>query len=152
MPDTESPKLSLWLPKLQEVVGEPNEELFLIGHSVGCMAILRYLEQLKENEKVGGVILVAGFTDNLGSGYQELESFFQTPLRFEKIKSSAKHFVAINSDNDPHVSPKFGNILEKELGAKLLIKRMGHFSGPLDDPKSVTSLPDVTKQILEMAK
>lgn len=150
MPETNLPKLSLWLPKLQEVAGEPNENLYLVGHSAGCITILRFLEQLADNQKIGGVVLVAGFVDNLG--YEELNNFFETPINFEKIKSKAWHFLAINSDNDPYVPLKHGDFLKEKLGAKLIIKHnMGHFSGPVDDSKSITSLSDVTNAILEMS-
>lgn len=149
MPETNLPKLSLWLPKLKEVVGEPDEDLYLIGHSAGVITILRYLEQLQENQKVGGVVMVAGFTDNLG--YEELNSFFDNPINFEKIKTKANQFVAIHSDNDPYVPLKHGDIFKETLGATLVVKHnMGHFSGPVDDTKSVTSLPEVTSSILEM--
>lgn len=40
-----------------------------------------------------------------------------------------------------------------KLGAKLIIKHnMGHFSGPVYDPESITSLPEVTAAILQMDK
>src|SRR6185369_17783823 len=57
LPDTDAPALKNWLPKLQEVVGKADEETYLIGHSAGCITILRYLESLPEGEKVGGVVL-----------------------------------------------------------------------------------------------
>ncbi len=151
MPETNLPKLSLWLPKLKEVAGKLSEELYLVGHSAGVITILRYLEQLENDQKVGGVIMVAGFTDNVG--YEELKSFFETPIDFEKIKSKANHFVAIHSDNDPYVPLKHGDIFKEKLGAKLIVKHdMGHFSGPVDDAKSITSLPKVSDSILEMSK
>lgn len=148
MPETDAPKLSLWLPKLQEVVETPDENLFLIGHSAGCITILRYLEAL-ENKRVGGVVLVAGFTDDLG--YPELTNFFTEPLNFEKIKTKSDHFVAINSDNDPHVDLKHAEVLKNKLGAKVIVKHgMGHFSGEVDNEESCTSLPKVTSEVLEM--
>lgn len=147
MPETHSPKLSLWLPKLVEVAGTPDEQLFLIGHSAGCITILRYLEQLSDSQKVGGVVLVAGFTDNLG--YDELTNLVEAPVDYRKIKSKSNYFVAINSDDDPFVPVKHGYIFEEKLGARLIIKHgMGHFSGTADDTKSVTSLPDVSQVIL----
>lgn len=149
MPETNLPKLSLWLPKLKEVVGEPNQDLYLVGHSAGVITILRYLEQLKNKQKVGGVVMVAGFTDNLGS--EELKNFFESPIDFERIKLKSKYFVAIHSDNDPYVPLKHGDILKDKLGSKLIVKHdMGHFSGPVDDTKSITSLPEVSAAILEM--
>lgn len=150
MPETNLPKLSLWLPKLKEVVGEPDEDLYLIGHSSGCITIMRYLEQLSSDLMIGGVVLVAGFTDDLG--YKELSNFFETPINFEKIKQHCKNFVAINSDNDPYVDVKYGKEFEEKLGAKLIIKHnMGHFSGPVDNEESCTNLPDVANEALKMS-
>lgn len=151
MPETSLPKLLLWLPKLREAAGNPDENLFLVGHSAGVITILRYLEQLDENQKVGRVIMIAGFTDDLG--FEELKNFFQTPIDFDKIKLHCGKFIALASDDDPYVPLKYGDILEEKLGAKLIVKHaMGHFSGPVDDTKSITSLPDVTEAILEMSK
>lgn len=68
------PKLVKWLSKLQEVIGKPNRDLYLIGHSLGVITILRYLESLTGDEKIGGAVFVAGFTNDLG--YQELNKLF----------------------------------------------------------------------------
>lgn len=156
MPDTHFPKLSSWLPKLKETIGRPDMDLYLVGHSLGCITILRYLEQLKDNEKIGGVVFVAGFTDdlrNVDPVEDELKNFFETPILWNKIKPKANKFVVIHSDNDPYVSIKYGDIFKDKLGAELVIKHnMGHFSGPLDDPTSITSLPDVSEQILKIGK
>lgn len=149
MPETNLPKLSLWLPKLKEVIGEVevNENLYLVGHSVGVITILRYLEQLEDNQRVDGVVMVAGFTDDVG--FKELKNFFATPIDFEKIKTRANYFVAIHSDNDPYVSLKHGDIFKEKLGARLVVKHnMGHFSGPTDDTISITSLLEVTEAIV----
>ena len=149
MPETHAPKLSLWLPKLVEIVGEPDESLYLVGHSSGCITILRYLESLGEHKKVGGVILVAGFTDDLG--YEELKNFFETPIDFKNIKAKANHFVAIHSDNDPYVPLRHGDIFKEKLEAELLIKHeMGHFSGSVDKTESIISLPDIVDAIRKM--
>jgi uncharacterized protein len=156
MPEAHLPKLSSWLPKLQEDASIPDKELYLIGHSLGCITILRYLEQLTDEEKVGGVILVAGFTDDLSDVdpiEDELKSFFETPILWNKIKAKANKFVAIHSDDDPFVAIEYGDIFKKQLGAKLIIKhKMGHFSGEVGDSKSVTELADVTKELLRMVK
>lgn len=149
MPETDLPKLSAWLPKLQEVIGTPDENLYLVGHSAGAITIMRFLENLSDNQKVGGIVFVAGFTDDLG--YKELSNFFEKPIDFEKIRQRAKHFVAIHSDNDPYVDVKFGDIFREKLGAEVVIKNnMGHFSGEVGNEESCTSLPDVTKSILKM--
>lgn len=148
MPATSAPKLSLWLPKLEETIGEPDEDLYLIGHSVGCVTIMRYLESLPDNKKVGGVVFVAGFTDDLG--YPELTNFFESRLDFQKIRSRSRHFLSIASDNDPYVPLNFVDILKEKLGSETIIKRqMGHFSGPIDSTGSCLSLPEVALAIIK---
>lgn len=146
-PDTKNPKLSAWLSKLKEVIGEPDEELYLIGHSLGCVTIMRYLEALKVNQKIGGVVFVAGFNENVG--YDEIQSFFETPVDLEKTKSRVKNgFVAIHSDDDPHVDLKYADVFKEKLGAEIIIKHNAkHFSGAIENEESCTSLPDVVLSI-----
>lgn len=147
MPNTKHPKLSFWLRHLKKIVGTPDKNCYFIGHSLGCVTILRYLEDLEKNQEVGGVILVAGFTSNLG--YKELESFFKKPINWERIRSHCKKFVAIHSDNDPYVSLHYSKFFEEKLGAKIIIEHnIKHFSG--DD--GITKLPVVLNSLLEMSK
>jgi len=146
MPDTKNPHLDKWLPHLADLVGEPSENDYFVGHSLGCITILRFLEGLEENEKIGGAILVAGFTDNLG--YKEISSFFQKPVDFNKIKSHCEKFIAIHSDNDPYVSVSYGKEFKDKLGAKLIVEHnMKHFSG--DD--GISELPVVLNNLLEIS-
>lgn len=150
MPSPDEPQLKDWLTRLQEVIGEPDEHVALIGHSLGSVAVLRYLESLPKDAKVGKVILVAGFTDQIG--FREFDNFFKKPLDFEKIKGkSADGFMAIQSNDDPFVNEQYGTRLEEDLGAELIIKdAVGHMSGPLDDKESCTELPEVVGEITDM--
>lgn len=77
MPDIEEPKLEKWLPELSRTIGTPDEDLVLIGHSLGNATIMRYLETLNDNQRINKVIMVAGFTDELG--FKELETFLLNP-------------------------------------------------------------------------
>ena len=146
MPDPDPPKLATWLPHLQQVIGEPDEELLLIGHSIGTVTIMRYLESLQSGV-VGKVILVAGFTDQLG--FKELENFFETRLDFSKIKHKAKDgFVIIQSDNDPFVSEQYGARLEEELDGKLVVKHgASHMSGAVDGEDACHELPELIESL-----
>ena len=147
-PDTKMPNLNKWLPTLQEVIGKPDRNLYLIGHSTGCITILRYLESLKGLDQVGGVVLVAGFIDNLG--YEELKNFFTTPINFAKIKKHCRRFTIIHSDDDPYVKETHPEILKQELGAKVIVKHnAGHFSGPPDTDPACKELPEVISSVLE---
>lgn len=147
MPDTDHPKRDAWLERLTKIVATPDEDCYFVGHSLGCITILRYLETLKENQKIGGVILVAGFTSDLG--YEDLSSFFTKPIAWGKIKSHCSKFIAIHSDNDPYVSLHYGDFFKEKLGAEIIIEtNKGHFSG--DD--GITELPSVFDAVLKLSR
>lgn len=151
-PDTDAPQQATWVPHLAKAVGKPDDQLFLIGHSVGCITILRYLETLKAGEQVGGVVLVAGFTDNLG--FEELKNYFEMPINFALLRSKSKNgFIAIHSNNDPYVPLKFSEVFNQELGAEIVIKNaMGHFSGSIEKEDSCTELPVVVEAVNELSQ
>lgn len=151
MPDTSHPKMDTWVKHLKEIVGEPDENCYFIGHSLGCITILRYLEALRNTQKIGGAIFVAGFTDDLDyQGYKrELSSFFKSKMSWRKLKKVCQKFFAIHSDNDPWIPLKHGNILKEKLGAELIVMHdMKHFSG--DD--GIFKLPIVLELILKTAE
>ncbi len=150
-PDTENPKMKAWVSKLQKIIGEPNEDMYLIGHSIGCAAIMRYLETLSEDQKVGGVVMVAGFNENVG--FEEIQNFFETSIDLEKIKKRSKNgFFAIHSDDDPYVDLKYADIFKEELSAEAIIKHGAkHFSGAIEGEDSCLELPDVVESIEKLS-
>ncbi|MBI5224526.1 serine hydrolase family protein [Candidatus Micrarchaeota archaeon] len=147
MPSPRLPSMNAWIKEIQKNIQTPNENTFLVGHSLGCIAILRYLESLKGKQKVGGAILVAGLATNLGNPL--FSSFFRASIDWKKIQSHCNKFVSINSDNDRFVTIAHGKAFEKNLGARLIIKKgMGHFSGD----EGCFKLPVVLEEILKLAK
>ncbi len=154
MPETDTPFLGKWLPKLKEVVGNPDKDTYLIGHSIGCATIMRYLETLAPGEKVGGVVFVAGFTDGIDPvKYPEIQNFFTTPINYKEIKSHCSKFVAIQSDDDPYVPLSQADILKEKLGAEIIIKHNAkHFSGAADGEDSCLELPEVAESVAKMTK
>jgi len=149
MPDTMHPKVHEWVRHTEHLVnitGGPDENCYFVGHSLGCIAILRYLETLS-NEKVGGAILVAGFSDDLG--YEEFLNFFTAPILWDEIKTHCKKFVAIHSDNDPYVPLEQGNVFKEKLGAELIIEHnMKHYSAE----DGITELPIALEVLLRISK
>ena len=161
MPDTNEPELVGWLNKLAEVVGEPDESLYLVGHSVGVITIIRWIESLPKNSKIGGLVSVAGFTDSLQETVKEpdvdhvLPPFFAEPIRWNEIKGKIKNqVVVIASTDDPYVPLKHTEVFKNMLGAKVIIKEnMGHFSEPDGggDAVVVRDLPEVVSEIILMS-
>lgn len=127
LPDPDVPRLDNWINTVKSAVGKPDKKSYLIGHSLGNITILRYLESLSDGEEIGGAVLVAGFTDDLG--IRELGNFFSYPINWERIRLGCKKFVVINSDNDPYIALKHSSILKEKLNSEVIIEHdMGHFN------------------------
>lgn len=151
MPDAANPTYEKWVPYLEKVTKPVSENDYFIGHSLGCVTILRFLENLQKEEKVAGTVLVAGFGHDLEyDGYKgELSSFFQKPIEWQKIKTHCQKFVAIHSDDDPWVPIEHNRIYVEKLGAKSIIEYgKGHFSGD----EGITQVPSALKALLEISK
>jgi len=142
MPNSDFPVMSEWIEKIKEVVGEPTEKVCLVGHSLGAIAILRYLESLSLDQKIGTVVLVAGFSESIG--IKEIENFFGLPVDYERVAKSAARFVAVHSDNDPYVPMIQGEILRDKLGAELIVlENARHLNGK----DGFTELPIVLEKL-----
>lgn len=139
------PEMRVWVPQLAETVGTPDADTYLIGHSAGCVTILRYLEGLPEGTQIGGAVLVAGFTDNLG--YEELKNYFGTPINWPRIRSRARGFIAIHSDNDQYVPLRHGDVFQEQLGAEVIVLHdRKHFEGG----SGITELPEARDAVLRL--
>jgi predicted alpha/beta hydrolase family esterase len=150
MPNSENPKIEEWVSYLDNNVKNPDENTYFIGHSIGCQTIMRYLEQLPEKVKVGGVVFVAGWfnLNNLETN-EELniaKPWIQTPIDFEKIKEKTENINVILSRNEPFGYIKENSdIFERKLGAKVIIaKGVGHFENE--------KIPIILNTFLEMVK
>jgi len=153
LPETEAPHIHTWVPALASAIGTPDEDTYLVGHSMGCQAIIRYLEGLPEGQKVGGAIFVAGFLRPLTGLKSEEETqigreWTETPLGLEKVRSRLKRSVAIFSDNDPWVPVENAEDFKEKLGSEVIIQRgKGHFN----EEFGFTELPIVLEKLLELA-
>jgi hypothetical protein len=147
MPGANHPKMEGWIEHLTKIVRTPDEDCYFIGYSLGCVTIFRYLETLEEKSRIGGAVLVAGFSDDLG--YKELSNFFMGSIEWKKIRTHCKKFIAIHSDNDPYVPLKYGNIFKEKLNAELVVEHdMKHFSGN----DGITQLPVALDYVLKISQ
>jgi len=150
MPNTEEPKIEKWVSKLKEVVSQPDHNTILIGHSIGCQVILRYLEILPEETKVGGVTLVAPWTRlkpiiKEEEGAEEVaKPWIETPINWERIKDRAEKFIAFFSSDDYYVYSEEVDLFQEKLGAKTqVLENKGHFT----EEESITKIPFILSTI-----
>jgi len=129
LPNTDFPIIKEWVSALSKLIGKPDEDTYLVGHSLGCQVIMRYLE--RANAKVGGILFVAcPLTTNRMLMQEEQEilgPWLTTPINFDKVKNSANKIISIFSDNDPLVPLDDGRTLKDKLNSKIVIlKHKGH--------------------------
>ena len=145
---SDAPQFSEWLSHIQSQVINPDEETYFVGHSLGCITIVQYINNLNLNIKIGGAVLVAGFVSPIH--LTELNSFFDIPLDNEKIKSLGGKIIAINSDDDPFVPYQQAQEIEKNLGAELYTVQGGKHLNVKAGFKEIPLVLELLKKVMKL--
>jgi predicted alpha/beta hydrolase family esterase len=125
MPSPRAPNPEQWLSHLKACVPLPSRNTWFIAHSLGCITLLQYLASV--DVAVGGIVLVAGFTDPV-PGLPELNQFTQTGIDFRQVKARAGHRIILQSLNDDVVPNYLTETLSSSLSAELYsFPAAGHF-------------------------
>lgn len=146
MPNAEEPKIEEWIGKMKEIVDDLDDESIFIGHSVGCQAVLRYLELI--DKKVLKIILIAPWMrldektiEEEGEEVKEIaRPWMETPIDFERVKKNCGEIICIFSDNDPYVPLSEENFFKEKLNAKTIVL---HNRGYFDPSSAVKDLPEI---------
>jgi len=151
MPNPEEPDIDAWVSKLEEIVVAPDKDTILVGHSIGCQTILRYLEKLHSASKIGGVVFIAPWLtlSNLESEeeWRVAGPWLNTPIKETDIIKHSPKITAIFSDNDPYVPGENIEMFKKRFNAEIVVEReKGHFTA--DD--GVEKLESALNAILEI--
>ncbi|MBI4020183.1 MAG: serine hydrolase family protein [Candidatus Aenigmarchaeota archaeon] len=151
MPEPESPDIAKWVGFIGKSVGKADRETYFVGHSIGCQAILRYLET---GGHIGGAVFVAGwFTLTREAMPTRAEKaianpWIRTPIDFRKVRQATGNFAAIFSGNDPYVPLENASMFRERLGAKIIIQAgKGHFT----KEDGITKVPAALEATLAMA-
>jgi predicted alpha/beta hydrolase family esterase len=150
MPNTDEPKISEWVGKLKEICPSPDKETLFIGHSIGCQAILRYLEQLDNKIKVGRVLFVAPWFNLQGLESEPKSSNIAKPwiensIDLEKVKAHLTSITTIFSDNDPYVSLSDKEVFKQILGSKVIVE---HNKGHFTSEDNITNMQIVVNELI----
>ncbi len=153
MPDPYHPKKEAWVEAISNAVNMfPEDEIILVGHSLGVPAILRYLQTLSENQKIIGSVLVSGpcyslDIENKETKLRRADNFLDIPFDFENIKQKSKQFVVIHGDNDPKVPFSHAIEISQKLDCKLVSipngKHLGNSDGCFELPEVFTAIKDM---------
>lgn len=143
MPDPDAPRIDPWVNALRNVLRPLTEPITLIGHSVGCQAILRALEGLQPPTVVAACYFVAGWLTlkNLSREEQTVaEPWLVTPMNFSAVRRHCPAFTVLLSDDDPYVPAENADLFRAALAANVIMHSgRKHFS----EADGITSLPEI---------
>ncbi len=156
LPQADHPMREVWVPAILEAVGKIDEHTLFVGHSIGCQAILRIIEELPEGQTIAGAVFVGGFFDHV-TGLRDgipvkkyYISWFGESLNIDAVRARMKKSVAIFSDNDPFIPLDNKEGYREKVGSEIVVlHNMGHFNKTHD---GITELPLVLEKVLEIAE
>lgn len=117
MPGDYFPKLDQWLKTIEDFA--PDQTWILIGHSLGGVAILKYLEGT--DRAIAKAILIA--TPLTPMHFGALDNFFEGGFKWEHIKTKCSKLEIVNEDNDPAIPLEHGQKIAQNLSGNLHIVR-----------------------------
>ena len=156
MPNADEPKIKEWVGFLKKIVKSPDKETYFVAHSIGSQAVIRYLESLPTDVKIGGALLVGpwfslieetSYEDELDK--KTAKPWLETPIDFEKVKKHTNNFSAIFSDNDQFVPLSDSKLFKKRLNAKIIIL---HNKKHMGADANLKKFPEALKKFLELSK
>ncbi len=128
MPSPDKPILSEWLEEIERVVKRnPQDDIYLVGHSLGGTAILRFVERFEYSNIKGLISVSAPCHKNKN---EQIASFLSDDFDFELIRKHAPKIGVIHGDNDPLVPLSDAERIARETGGELIVIQNGaHLNG-----------------------
>lgn len=151
MPDTDRPTIDAWTDKLAKIVGTVDSNTFFIGHSIGCQAIMRFVERLPMDQIAGGAVFVAPFyTLTLAENEDPAiaEPWLVTHIEDNLVQEHLPTLSCIFSDDDPCVPEENVTMFKDRLEAYVIaLHGKGHFSGS----DGIAELPEALDEVRQMS-
>ncbi|MFC1633006.1 RBBP9/YdeN family alpha/beta hydrolase [Patescibacteria group bacterium] len=153
MPNTDEPDIEEWLESLTKLVGKADTDTYFVGHSIGVQAILRYLDTLPEDAKIGGAAFVAGWHTLTGLESAEEKEiaapWSKDDFDFAKVKTILNKSHALFSSDDPFVPLENEKWFADNFGSETeIVGDKGHFdedSGNLTSPETLEAVLKITQ-------
>jgi uncharacterized protein len=155
MPHADHPTIAEWVGFIAGLVGEPDPQTAMVGHSIGGQAVVRYLEKLGASGKsVGRTVLVAsGFPPGLSreeavatvGGDEVLVPWLTVPVDAGMVKRAAGACTVIISEDDPYIdAAKAEAGFRAALDPRIVIE---HSKGHMNDESGLTELPSALQAV-----
>lgn len=147
MPSPEAPKIDEWLEEIKRHIDRNQDnDIYLVGHSLGGTAVLRYLEKYTSPNLKGAVIVSAPCFQNTN---EKTRDFLSSDFDWLKMKNKISKVVVIQGNDDPLVPVSDAQKIAQELDGELILIPNGkHLNGSA----GFIELPEALLAIIEMVK
>jgi predicted alpha/beta hydrolase family esterase len=127
LPSPDAPRPDEWQQAIARQVGVPDQHSYFVAHSLGSIALLRYLDSTPADTRIGGYILVSGFNDRLPA-LPQLDAFAAPDLDYARLVGMTRHRIVIAAVDDAIVPFPLTRDLAAEVASSFLpVERGGHF-------------------------
>lgn len=147
LPEADHPNRKEWQCAVEEQAGKvKSEDLIIVGHSLGVVSALDYIEALPRGRKLAALVAVSGFAQDHGV---ELNSYFlkEKAIDFEAVRSRLEKAVVIYGDDDPYVPQEVLLSLAKNLNVSPVVVPKG---GHLNTASGYTTFPQLLRIIQDL--
>lgn len=145
MPDSSKPQPEAWISHLKENV-KFSEQTYFIGHSLGCISLLLYLN--REQIKAEGMVLIAGFLEKLPD-IPDLDAFLEEQISIPVLIENLPKRLVIGAEDDYIVPFELTQKLAEALEAPMVrVTDGGHFLGK----DNFKTFPVLLEQLQTMIK
>jgi predicted alpha/beta hydrolase family esterase len=143
------PSRKQWVEAIQRTVQEIHGPVFLVAHSLGCLAVVEWAAENIDSSRVGGALLVAPpWLTASDSCPPELMEFLPIPTRRLPFPS-----ILAASEDDPYLPKELAAPLAGAWGSEFAnLGRQGHIniaSGHGDWPEGERLLERLTRRTRE---
>jgi predicted alpha/beta hydrolase family esterase len=144
MPNSNAPRFNEWLEHLENKIVNYNENSIFIGHSLGCVSILNYLNT--KQQKFKGLFLISGFSEE--SPIVELLDFIHTKINYDLIQRLVETRVSISAKDDDIIPFEYSERLAQKLNTDFILLDNGkHFI----DRDGIYELPELVTEVKKIS-
>ncbi len=127
LPSPDAPRPEEWQRAIERQVRGLDESTYFVAHSLGSIALLRYLDSAPAGTRIGGYVLVSGFNDRLPA-LPQLDSFVAPDLDYDRLVGMTRHRVVIAAADDSIVPFALSRDLAAAVASSFVpAERGGHF-------------------------
>jgi hypothetical protein len=144
MPEADEPTIEGWRGRIAELAGSDARalaETVLVGHSVGCQAVLHFRAGLPDSTRVRGTLCVAGWW-RVDEPWESIRPWIENTPDPRSVRASCGQLRVLLSDDDPFTADAEANerLWRERLGAAVeVVPGAGHFNRT-EEPRVLAEL------------